>query len=720
MTARPSRAATSSRPVTRWVVLSVLLAGLFASLSVAGMLGPGGESRAMGPSALPPGGAPGPVLEVERGQVRSSPGVAGLVGVALVDPGPDVAGSAAAWDEAAAVLARHHAAATWFVSGRVVLDRPGDVAAARTAGGEVGVTGFSGRDLAGLPPWRQRVELSTAQAALASRAGVTSPLLLFPTSATPEAVDDAAVSSARVATAEGYAVVVGAAPEAVGPGGVAVVVLDRWAASRLEALLSRLEQAGLRAATVSEVSGLGGNAVNAHATAATRASGWALTGAVTSAGWVARGLDLLFRPLAALMIARAVVALVLARRHARRRRPARPWVGPVTVVVPAYNEAAGIEATIRSLVSSHWPYGLSVIVVDDGSTDTTADIVARLRLRGVSLIRQVNQGKPAALNAGAAVATTEVVVMVDGDTVFEPGTIAELVAPFSDPRVGASSGNAKVINRRSLIGRWQHIEYVMGFNLDRRLLAGLGAIATVPGAVGAFRTAALRDVGGVSDDTLAEDTDLTIAVQRAGWRVAYQDAAVAWTEVPATVGDLWRQRYRWCYGTLQSVWKHRRALVEPRPIGLVGLPYAWTFQVVVALLGPVVDVAALYGLLTGHAFSVAVTWAGFTAAQVALAAWAFRLDGESLRPLWAVPLQQIAYRQLMYLVVIQSVAAAGAGTRLRWHKLRRLGLAGAPVGTVAPIDAGRVTVGTRPWAPRPGPPGRPAPRGPGSPTSTRW
>src|SRR5690606_7352882 len=206
-------------------------------------------------------------------------------------------------------------------------------------------------------------------------------------------------------------------------------------------------------------------------------------------------------------------------------------------------------AALRSLVSSDWPYGLSVIVVDDGSTDDTAEIVARLALPGVHLLRQMNQGKPAALNTGLAVATTEVVVLVDGDTMFQPDTVAELVAPFSDPRVGAVSGNAKVLDRTTLLGRWQHIEYVMGFNLDRRLLASVGAIATVPGAVGGFRTEALREVGGVSDDTIAEDTDLTIALQRARWRVAYQDQAIAWTEAPSTVGDLWRQRYRWCYGT---------------------------------------------------------------------------------------------------------------------------------------------------------------------------
>jgi cellulose synthase/poly-beta-1,6-N-acetylglucosamine synthase-like glycosyltransferase len=267
----------------------------------------------------------------------------------------------------------------------------------------------------------------------------------------------------------------------------------------------------------------------------------------------------------------------------------------------------------------------------------------------------------------------DLIVMVDGDTVFEPGTIAELVAPFSDPRVGATSGNAKVANRGSLLGRWQHIEYVMGFNLDRRLLATFGAIVTIPGAVGAFRAAALRDVRGVSDGTIAEDTDLTIAIQRAGWRVAYQDRAIAWTEAPSSLGDLWRQRYRWSYGTMQAVWKHRRAVIERRSIGLIGLPYALVFQVLVALLAPIVDVAALYGLLTSQAPAVVGAWLAFTAVQVGLASFALRLDRESLRPLWAVPIQQIAYRQLMYLVVIQSVISAVRGVRLRWQHVERTG-----------------------------------------------
>ncbi len=348
----------------------------------------------------------------------------------------------------------------------------------------------------------------------------------------------------------------------------------------------------------------------------------------------------------------------------------------MTVIVPAYNEAAGIEATVRSILRSRHP--VEVIVVDDGSTDRTAAIVQSLRLPRVRLIRQPNAGKAAALNTGVAAARTQLVVMVDGDTVLEPDAVGRLAAHFADPMVGAVSGNAKVGNRRGLLGRWQHIEYVIGFNLDRRMYDVLRCMPTVPGAIGAFRRRAVVDLGGVGTDTLAEDTDLTMALLRAGWRVTYEERAIAWTEAPATIGQLWKQRYRWCYGTLQAVWKHRRAVLEPGPAGHLGrrgLPYLLLFQVALPVLAPVVDIAAIFGILTGSATTTALTWLVFLALQAIPAIIAFRLDHERLAPLLSLPIQQFVYRQLMYLVVIQSVATALSGVRLPWHKLERLGTA---------------------------------------------
>jgi cellulose synthase/poly-beta-1,6-N-acetylglucosamine synthase-like glycosyltransferase len=350
------------------------------------------------------------------------------------------------------------------------------------------------------------------------------------------------------------------------------------------------------------------------------------------------------------------------------------------VIVPAYNEAANIAATVRSLVDSDYP-GIEVIVVDDGSTDGTGGIVRALRLPGVHVVRQDNAGKPAALNTGLRYARAELVVMVDGDTVFEPDAIGRLVQPLRDGRVGAVSGNTKVANRRGLLGRWQHLEYVIGFNLDRRLFDVARCMPTVPGAIGAFRRSALRDVGGVPSETLAEDTDLTMAVVRAGWRVVYAPDAVAWTEAPASLRQLWRQRYRWCYGTLQAMWKHRRALRQRGAAGRLGrrgLGYLLLFQVLLPLCAPMVDVYAVYGLLFLPVIQVAAVWSGFVLVQVLTAGYALRLDRERLGPLWTLPLQQVVYRQVMYLVVFQSTVMALIGGRLHWHRSLRIGAARAP------------------------------------------
>jgi cellulose synthase/poly-beta-1,6-N-acetylglucosamine synthase-like glycosyltransferase len=404
--------------------------------------------------------------------------------------------------------------------------------------------------------------------------------------------------------------------------------------------------------------------------------------AVVASRWLVTVLGLLFLLTGGLAILRTIVLLVFARRHVR----APPFVAgrplPVTVVVPAFNEDAGIAACVRSLVATGYP-ALEIIVVDDGATDGTAAAVEELQFACVRVIRQANAGKPVALTTGIAAARHDILVLVDGDTVFEETSLLALTAPFSNARVGAVSGNTKVGNRRGLLGRWQHIEYVIGFNLDRRMFDVLECMPTVPGAIGAFRRDALAAVGGVTDDTLAEDTDLTMAICRAGYRVVYAPEARAWTEAPATISALWRQRYRWCYGTLQAIWKHRAAVTERGASGRFGrrgLPYLLTFQVLLPLLAPVVDIAALAQILAGQGARAGIAWLVFLAVQLAGAVYAFRLDGERLRTLWALPLQQLVYRQLMYLVVVQSAASALYGVRLRWHKLERTGqLEDAPV-----------------------------------------
>jgi cellulose synthase/poly-beta-1,6-N-acetylglucosamine synthase-like glycosyltransferase len=260
--------------------------------------------------------------------------------------------------------------------------------------------------------------------------------------------------------------------------------------------------------------------------------------------------------------------------------------------------------------------------------------------------------------------------------VFRPDTIEHLVTPLADPAVGAVSGNTKVANRTGILGRWQHIEYVIGFNLDRRMFDVLKCMPTVPGAIGAFRREAVQAVGGLKTDTLAEDTDLTMALCRAGWRIVYEERAVAWTEVPSTVRQFWRQRYRWSYGTMQAMWKHRHAVFERGASGRFGrrgLSYLSIYYILLPLCAPAADIATLYSIFVLDAHEFGLLWLALSAIQMMAARSSLWMDGESSWVIWVVPLQQFVYRQVIYLVAVQSVVTAVVGARLRWQVIRRTG-----------------------------------------------
>ncbi|MEU2283876.1 glycosyltransferase [Streptomyces sp. NPDC013178] len=440
----------------------------------------------------------------------------------------------------------------------------------------------------------------------------------------------------------------------------------------------------------------GGAAVNAlqaahrEATGLTLYEGKALVAAVAFAEWTVPALSVGLMVVGVAVMGRFGMMLLLARRHYRIRNKRRfSWgptvTRPVSVIVPAYNEKECIANTLESLSKSTHP--IEIIVVDDGSTDGTSEIARAaadsLGMRNVRVIRQENAGKPAALNNGVRNAGHDIVVMMDGDTVFEPDTVRQLVQPFADPKVGAVAGNAKVGNRDTVIGAWQHIEYVMGFNLDRRMYDLLRCMPTIPGAIGAFRRDAVLEVGGMSEDTLAEDTDITIAMHRAGWHVVYQEHAKAWTEAPGSLKQLWSQRYRWSYGTMQALWKHRKSLTDKGAsgrFGRVGMPLVVLFQIVTPVFAPLIDVFTLYSMIFIDFRAALLAWLAVLGVQLVCAAYAFHLDREKYRYLLMMPLQQLAYRQMMYLVLIHSCVTALTGGRLRWQKLKRTGEVGTPAG----------------------------------------
>jgi cellulose synthase/poly-beta-1,6-N-acetylglucosamine synthase-like glycosyltransferase/peptidoglycan/xylan/chitin deacetylase (PgdA/CDA1 family) len=683
----------------------VFVLGLLVEGYTHGVLGENGSGVAAAEAAG--SGAPGavlhggPVINAAGQQPRSYRMPRRTVALTF-DDGPDPV-----WTpRVLAVLRRYHVPATFFVVGAHAASYPGLIRQELRDGDEVGSHTYTHIDLAG--GWQEQLQLTLTQNALAGTAGVHTGLLRPPYSSEPDAVTSVAWQAYRQAGRDGYLVVLASrdtrdwarpgvakiAAAAVPPKGQgAVIMLHDSGGNRSETvsalprIIARLRAGGYRFTTVT--AGLGLPGADVPAGTGQRLAGLALVVTQQAADKAVAVLAVMLVAATVLTVARALLLVAFARAHRRRIARAGPpgpvrWYRPgVSVIVPAYNEEAGIAATVTSLLGSRYDGALEVIVVDDGSADATAAIVSGLGLPGLRLVRQRNAGKHAALNHGIAVARHDILVLVDGDTVFQPDTLAALVRRMADPAVGAVSGNTKVGNRSGILGRWQHLEYVMGFNLDRRMYDMIRTMPTVPGAIGAFRRRALTAAGGVSGDTLAEDTDLTMAICRHGWEVTYEESAIAWTEAPGTLRQLWRQRYRWCYGTMQSMWKHRRAVIEPGASGRLGrrcLTYLFLFHVLLPLFAPVVDVAMLYSLVFLNPARAAEFWLGFAFLQALICAYALRLDGERLTPLWALPLQQVVYRQLLYLVTVQSLITALLGSHQRWQPTHRSGVF-APGGT---------------------------------------
>ena len=683
-------------PKAHWLLLSVILAvvaGLLALNAFVEGVDPGENRFTPGPTSTVPAQVRdgGPVIDARSDSPATARPRDHTIALTF-DDGPDPVWTSRILD----ALDHYGVHATFFVTGAHAAQYPDLVREIVARGHEIGNHTASHTDLSTASDFRAGLEIRTTDLVLADTGGVLPVLVRPPYSSTPDALDDRDWAAVRRLGADGKLVVlsdmdsqdwrrpgadaIAANATPAGDRGAIVLMHDGGGdrgqtVEALGRLIPGLRARGFTFGTVSEAVGLAGTRTAAPVRA--QLGGGLLVFAVRAGKFVAGALFVLTMVATVLALLRTVLLGVTVALHVRRRRPRAGSDEPVTVIIPAYNEREGIEWAVRSALAAG--PRVSVVVVDDGSTDGTADLVERIARRrpDVRLIRQANAGKAAALNTGLAAARTEFVVMMDGDTVLEPGSVPALVRNFADPTVAAVSGNAKVGNRGRLLGRWQHIEYVCGFNLDRRLFDVLECMPTVPGAVGAFRRSAVLRAGGVPTDTLAEDTDLTMALERGGWRVVYEEEARALTEAPATLAELWKQRYRWCYGTLQAVWKHRRAVTERGSagrLGRLGLPYLLLFQVVLPVVAPFVDIAAVFGLFTADRWMVVGAWLVFLALQAVPAVVAFRLDSEPLRPLLALPLQQFVYRQLMYLVVLQSLSTALAGARLPWHKLPRRGL----------------------------------------------
>jgi cellulose synthase/poly-beta-1,6-N-acetylglucosamine synthase-like glycosyltransferase/peptidoglycan/xylan/chitin deacetylase (PgdA/CDA1 family)/spore germination protein YaaH len=375
----------------------------------------------------------------------------------------------------------------------------------------------------------------------------------------------------------------------------------------------------------------------------------------------------------ALVVIRTLIVIWLAFRF--RRGPRSDFAEPVSVVIAAYNEEKVIAETLRTLLATDHKGEMEVVVVDDGSHDQTAGEVERVA-RGeprVRLLQQQNHGKARALQRGLAAAHYGIIVFIDADTQCQRDTLPRLLEPFVEADVGAVSGHAKVGNLRTFIARCQALEYTCGFNLDRRAYNRWNCITVVPGAVSAVRKDAIDEAGGLSLETLAEDTDLTLSLHRRRERIVYVPEAVAWTEAPETVRALTRQRSRWAYGTLQCLWKHRDMVFNwnYRALGWFSLPSVWFFQIILVAVTPMVDLLLLASLPFGVWSAVLPFIIIFLAMDVLLATLACLLEREPIIRAWRILPMRLIYRPMLSYCIWKAILRAIKGAWVSWGKLER-------------------------------------------------
>lgn len=624
------------------------------------------------------------------------------------------------------VLARHHARATFFVTGRAAATHPELIRRIVREGHALGNHSLTHRNLSEAPDWRAKLELSGTEHLLERLAGQRVTAVRPPYDGGVEggvAEEELAIARAQQL---GFAVAsydFDTHDWAYGGGGsgdsaalvhplpaqiplppldgrdVTVLMHDsggdrhRTVDYLDSTLLPAAAAAGYTVRTVPQAhpdaAGTSGAPVRGD-TAADRAverlaTAW-LVAPDRFADWL---FVLAVFTLGSTGIGYALLALIRRWRRPppRRRDPedGRP-AADVSVLIAAYNEEAVIGATLRSLVASRYPVR-EFVVVDDGSDDRTAALVAELARTldpRIRLIRQPNARKAAALNTGLAAIGSDVVVTVDADTHAGPDMVGDLVRHFeADPygTLGAVAGVVRVGNRHvNVLTRWQSLEYLAQIGVERAAHDLLGGIMIVPGACAAWRREAVLRAGGFSHDTLAEDCDLTLALHRMGWRVTQDDAAHADTEAPEDVDALLKQRVRWTYGNLQAIAKHRDMVLRPRFgwLGTVLLPWAVVSVVLPLLTIPFMAALTVLAFLSQGPGFLGGYYLAFTALQGLTAAVAVVLLREPLSQLTVVPLYRAVFDPLRSYLLYMSCYLAMRGVPVGWNKLTRTGRLNGP------------------------------------------
>ena len=332
----------------------------------------------------------------------------------------------------------------------------------------------------------------------------------------------------------------------------------------------------------------------------------------------------------------------------------------ISIIVPAYNEAANIRRTLDSIIESDYP-AKEIIVVDDGSKDLTYAIASQHKQTckhcTIRVMQKQNGGKASAMNYGLRFAIGEIVVIVDADSIIEKNTLREIAKEFQRPDVVAVSGTIKVLNTINILTHCTALECVLVPNLQRPAFSLLGIVMMIPGALGAFSKKRIMQCGLYDRDTITEDFDLTIKVAKGGGKIV-AIPAISYTECPTTVKGFYKQRIRWYSGVFQGLLKHNNAMTSGRygMLNRLGYPITLLMFIVPPFLDIVVIAITVLAIIEGLPVSYLIAFLLFFGFQFFLSAIAIMLDKN--RP-WKLilyaPFSIFGYKQINNFIIIKSI-----------------------------------------------------------------
>jgi biofilm PGA synthesis N-glycosyltransferase PgaC len=343
----------------------------------------------------------------------------------------------------------------------------------------------------------------------------------------------------------------------------------------------------------------------------------------------------------------------------------------ISIVVPAYNEAKTIRSCIESLQGLDYP-NFEIIVVDDGSTDTTFEEASRCE--GAKVFRQKNQGKPNALNNGIMQSDGEIILTVDADTELDKAALRKIARRFAvNKRLGAVAGNVKVKREPTILNVIQSAEYATGINLVRKGQSVLGCVMVVPGPVAALKKEAFEQAGLFSDDTFAEDFDITVKILKSGYKIEYEERSIAYTDAPKSTEDLIKQRRRWYRGMIQVLDKHKSMYFNRKygSAGILGIPNLWFDTIAPFLNIGFLLVTLLTWIITGESYSSLTGIIVYLAVSLALGIVGLSLEPKpEKRNYLALPLL-LFYNMFLDGIRIMSLTEEMVNIMMEWEKPKR-------------------------------------------------